>query len=60
MPSKCIKAKIFAPGERYNCRGLALVANSRISTLGFNHLVLEAKLVVGTLTAIHLSIKSLN
>ena len=31
-----LKAKIFTMGEWYRCRGLAL-ANSGISTLGFNH-----------------------
>ena len=32
---KCLKAKIFTLGEWYSCRGLALVASSVISTLGF-------------------------
>ena len=30
-------ANIFALGEWYSCRGLALVANSGVSTLGFKH-----------------------
>ena len=30
-----LKAKIFALGEWYSCRGLALLRNSGISTLGF-------------------------
>ena len=33
----CLKTKIFAPVEWYSCRGLAVVANSGISTLGFKH-----------------------
>ena len=31
-----LKAKIFALGEWYSYRGLALTANSGVSTLGFN------------------------
>ena len=31
-----LKAKIFTLREWYSCRGLALVANSGISTLGLN------------------------
>ena len=30
-----LKAKIFALGEWYSCTGLAVVANSGVSTLGF-------------------------
>ena len=30
-----LKARFFALGECYSCRGLALVANSGVSTLGF-------------------------
>ena len=30
-----LEAMIFALGEWYSCRGLALVANSGISTMGF-------------------------
>ena len=30
-----LKVKIFAPGEWYRCRRLAVVANSGVSTLGF-------------------------
>ena len=33
--SSCLKAKIFAPGEWYSCRGLAVEANSGVLTLGF-------------------------
>ena len=57
--SKQLRGIILALGEWYSCRGLALVANSGISILGVNHLFLEAKLVVGTLTVIHLSKESL-
>ena len=32
---KDFKAKIFALGEWYSCRGLAVVANSGVLTLGF-------------------------
>ena len=32
---QCKKAKIFTLGEWYSCRGLALVANRGVSTLGF-------------------------
>ena len=32
-----LKSKIFALGEWYSCRGLALVANRGVSTLGFNN-----------------------
>ena len=31
-----LKAKIFAQGKWYSCRGLAVVGNSGVSTLGFN------------------------
>ena len=31
-----LKAKIFTLWEWYSCRGLALVANNGVSTLGFN------------------------
>ena len=34
--SNNLKAEIFALREWYSCRGLAVVANSAVSTLGFN------------------------
>ena len=39
-----LKAKMSALGEWYRCRGLAVVANSGVSTVGFNqiYLVLQA------------------
>ena len=35
-PADSLKAKVFALGEWYSCRGLALVASSEISILRFN------------------------
>ena len=31
-----LNTKIFALGEWYSCKGLTVVANSRVLTLGFN------------------------
>ena len=36
-----LKAKIFTLREWYSCRGLALVANSGVSTLGFTIFLIE-------------------
>ena len=38
-----LKAKIFALGEWYSCRGLAVVANSGVLTLGFNLFTVTTK-----------------
>ena len=42
-----LKAKMFALGEWYSCRGLAVVVNSGVSTLGYKLLILTLSVRMG-------------